>query len=122
VDSETLAAPPATPEQSTIGDAPRARPLRRPFSWTWIGVAPFFIFAILFLLLPSISIFIRSFEKLGGGFTLQNFVDIFTKQDIRNAYKMSLQISTVTRWRVWLPLLAVCAGAAKMGAVHAELA
>jgi len=96
VDSDTIVAPPATPEQSTIGDAPRARPLRRPFSWSWIGVAPFFLFAILFLLLPSISIFIRSFETLGGGFTLQNFVDIFSKQDIRNAYRMSLQISAVT--------------------------
>lgn len=96
MDSDTIVAPPATPEESTIGDAPRARPLRRPFSWTWIGVAPFFIFAILFLLLPSISIFVRSFEGSGGVFTLQNIADLFQKQDIRNAYKLSLQISLFT--------------------------
>jgi putative spermidine/putrescine transport system permease protein len=59
-------------------------------------VAPFFLFAILFLFLPSVSIFIRSFEKLGGGFTLQNFADIFNKSDIRNAYRMSLQVSAIT--------------------------
>ena len=54
------------------------------------------MFAILFLFLPSISIFIRSFEKLGGGFTFQNIIDIFNKSDIRNAYAMSLKISAVT--------------------------
>jgi putative spermidine/putrescine transport system permease protein len=95
VDAPKIAAPQSTPTDSTNGDAPLARPRRR-FSWTWLGVAPFFLFAILFLFLPSISIFIRSFEQLGGGFTLQNFIDIFTKSDIRNAYAMSLKISAVT--------------------------
>ncbi|MCJ7433667.1 MAG: ABC transporter permease subunit, partial [Anaerolineales bacterium] len=46
--------------------------------------------------LPSISIFIRSFESSDGGFTLQNIFDIFLKKYIRNAYRMSLTISTVT--------------------------
>lgn len=96
MDRDNLVAPQSTPSEFTKGDAPEARPPRRAFSWTWLGVAPFFVFAILFLFLPSVSIFIRSFEKLGGGFTLQNFVDIFTKNDIRNAYRMSLQISVVT--------------------------
>jgi putative spermidine/putrescine transport system permease protein len=59
-------------------------------------VAPFFIFAILFLLLPSVSIFIRAFEGAGGTFTLQNVAELFQKQDIRNAYKLSLQISLFT--------------------------
>lgn len=95
MDRDNLLAPQSTPTDAAKGDAPLARPRRR-FSWTWLGVAPFFLFAILFLLLPSISIFIRSFEKLGGGFTLQNFVDIFTKSDIRNAYAMSLKISAIT--------------------------
>jgi len=78
------------------GGAPSARPPRKPFSWTWVGVAPFFLFAFLFLALPSVSIFIRSFEGPGGTVTLQNFADIFQKSDIRNAYKISLQISAVT--------------------------
>jgi putative spermidine/putrescine transport system permease protein len=76
-------------------DAPQARP-RRQISWIWVGVAPFFLFAIMFLLLPSISIFIRSFEGSNGGFTLQNIIDLFAERDIRNAYRLSLQISVVT--------------------------
>ena len=106
VDRDNLVAPQSTPTEFTNGDAPLARPHRRGFSWTWLGVAPFFLFAILFLFLPSVSIFIRSFEKLGGGFTLQNFVDIFNKSDIRNAYAMSLQDQRRHRPRrrlLWIP-------------------
>jgi putative spermidine/putrescine transport system permease protein len=78
------------------GDAPSARPPRKPFSWTWVGVVPFFLFAFLFLILPSASIFVRSFEKLGGGYTFQNIIDVFEQSNIRNAYKLSLQISVAT--------------------------
>jgi putative spermidine/putrescine transport system permease protein len=96
VDRDSNFVPQATSNKSTNGDAPLARPPRRAFSWTWLGVAPFFLFAILFLFLPSISIFIRSFEKLGGGFTLDNIAAIFTQKDIRNAYRLSLEISAFT--------------------------
>lgn len=78
------------------GDVPSARPPRTTFSWAWIGVFPFFLFAFMFLILPSLSIFTRSFEGPGGTWTLQNLADIFNKSDIRNAYKLSLQISLVT--------------------------
>jgi len=78
------------------GDAPSARPPRKPFSWTWVGVAPFFLFAFLFLFLPSASIFLRSFESLDHRFTFQNVLDLFQKSDIRNAYKLSLQVSAAT--------------------------
>jgi putative spermidine/putrescine transport system permease protein len=78
------------------GDAPSARPPRKPFSWTWVGVVPFFLFALLFLFLPSVSIFVRSFEAPGGGFTFQNILDIFLEKSIRNAYKLSLEISVTT--------------------------
>ena len=78
------------------GDAPSARPPRKPFSWNWVGLVPFFVFALLFLLLPSASIVVRSFEGPGGTFTFQNILDIFQESNIRNAYKLSLQISVVT--------------------------
>jgi len=51
---------------------------------------------LLFLILPSVSIFIRSFEGPGGTFTFQNILDVFQKSDIRSAYKLSLEISVVT--------------------------
>lgn len=96
MDRDSLKTPLSSHTEVTNGDAPPARPHRRGFSWTWLGVAPFFLFAALFLFLPSVSIFVRSFEKLGGGFTFQNFIDIFSKSDIRNAYIMSLRVSTIT--------------------------
>ncbi|MGW8225837.1 MAG: ABC transporter permease, partial [Anaerolineales bacterium] len=65
-------------------------------NWDWVGLAPFFLFAILFLILPSISIFIRSFEAVGGGFTFDNIIALFTERDIINAYKISLGISLIT--------------------------
>jgi putative spermidine/putrescine transport system permease protein len=78
------------------GDAPSARPPRRPYSWTWVGLVPFFLFALVFLFLPSVSIFVRSFQAPGGGFTFQNILDVFQQRDIRSAYKLSLEISVVT--------------------------
>lgn len=78
------------------GGAPVARPSKRRFNWDWIGVAPFFLFALLFLILPSISIFIRSFESVDGGFTFDNIIALFTERDIINAYRTSLGISLIT--------------------------
>jgi putative spermidine/putrescine transport system permease protein len=77
-------------------DDPQA-PARPPrFNWGWLGVAPFFLFALLFLFLPSLSIFIRSFEAPGGGFTFDNLIALVTQPDIINAYKASLTISIIT--------------------------
>ena len=76
--------------------APPARPSNQKFSWAWLGVAPFFLFALMFLLLPSVSIFIRSFQGLDGSFTFDNIIALFTEQDIINAYKSSISISLMT--------------------------
>lgn len=66
-------------------------------SWTrWLGVVPFFLFAILFLVLPSVRLLTSSFYNNSGGFTFQNYVDLFTVPTIVNAYKLSIQISAVT--------------------------
>jgi putative spermidine/putrescine transport system permease protein len=65
-------------------------------NWAWVGVAPFFLFAIAFLFLPSASIFIRSFQALDGSFTFDNLVTIMTQSDFTNAYKTSLSISAIT--------------------------
>ena len=78
------------------GDAPVARPQSKKFSWAWLGLVPFFLYAIMFLFLPSVSIFIRSFQGADGGFTFQNILNLFARSDIMNAYKTSLVISVVT--------------------------
>jgi putative spermidine/putrescine transport system permease protein len=79
------------------GEAPQAPPPASRRAWVdWLGVLPFFLFATMFLFIPSFSIFIRSFEKVGGGFTFDNIIALFTKSDIVNAYKTSLTISGIT--------------------------
>jgi len=61
----------------------------------WLGVAPFILFAILFILLPSLSLLFGSFQDSKGNFTFQNFMDLFTP-DIMGAYWVTIRISLVT--------------------------
>lgn len=77
------------------GDAQGARPLSK-FSWAWVGVVPFFLFALIFLMLPSVSIFVRSFQGPEGQFTFDNVIAVVTQRDLVNAYKASLSISLIT--------------------------
>lgn len=74
----------------------QARSPAKKMNWNWVGVAPFFLFAIVFLFLPSLSIFYRSFQANDGSFTMNNIIALFTERDIINAYKTSLTISLIT--------------------------
>lgn len=67
----------------------------RRFSWDWIGVVPFFLFAFLFMLLPTASLFIGSFQNKDGAFTLENIIGLF-EPSILNSYLLSIEISLVT--------------------------
>src|SRR3989304_7968687 len=62
----------------------------------WIGVIPFFLFAILFIFLPSVRLFIGSFTNADGRFTFENVIELFTQDYILNSYILSIQISAVT--------------------------
>ena len=77
-------------------DAPagQARPARR-FSWAWLGVVPFFVFVTLFLFLPSLSLFVGSFQDAQGQFTLANIAGLFTPS-ILSAYWITIRISAFT--------------------------
>jgi putative spermidine/putrescine transport system permease protein len=78
-------------------DAPLARPAPHKMSWAWLGIMPFFLFAFLFLLYPSSTIVIRSFQdSVTHAFTLKNVVTLFNNHYILRAYWISIQISLVT--------------------------
>ena len=62
----------------------------------WLGVAPFFLFAILFLILPSLRLFMGSFTNNEGGFTFANVIQIFQERFILDAYWLSIRISAAT--------------------------
>jgi putative spermidine/putrescine transport system permease protein len=80
---------------STTQDIAGARPAARRFSWAWLGVVPFFAFAIAFLFLPAASLVIGSFQDAQGNFTFANIAGL-TEPFILNAYWLSIQISLVT--------------------------
>ena len=70
---------------------------REPSRWLpWLGVAPFFLFALLFLILPSLRLFVGSFTDIHGNFTLDNLKTLVTQTSILNAYSLSIRISLVT--------------------------
>jgi putative spermidine/putrescine transport system permease protein len=77
------------------GGAPRARSRRR-FSSSWLGVLPFFLFSILFMVLPVGFLLAGSFQDpVTGAPTIQNYIDL-TDGSIIEAYGTSIEISLVT--------------------------
>lgn len=69
---------------------------KRPsISWTWLGVVPFFVFAVLFLILPSVYLIVGAFQDAEGHFTLANMVDLL-KPNIRAAYWTSIKLSAAS--------------------------
>lgn len=75
--------------------APAARSLSRVLFLDWLPVVPFFLFAIFFMLLPTASLFIGSFQDRNGAFTLANIAGLF-EPVILNSYLLSIEISIVT--------------------------
>jgi len=64
-------------------------------SWAWLGVVPFFVFAIMFLILPSAYLVIGAFQDAQGHFTLANIYEL-RKPIIVSAYVTSMQLSVLT--------------------------
>jgi putative spermidine/putrescine transport system permease protein len=62
----------------------------------WLGVVPFFLFAILFLIWPSAKLMVAAFLDDKGAFTLANLVELFNNPTIVSSYLLSIQISAVT--------------------------
>ena len=75
---------------TTLSTTPKRR-----FSWNWLGLVPFFVFSILFIFLPSASLFIDSFLNREGQFTFDNILGLF-EPPIPASYALSLQISLAT--------------------------
>jgi putative spermidine/putrescine transport system permease protein len=64
-------------------------------TWAWIGVTPFFVFALMFLLIPTLYLVVGAFQDADGHFTLQNLADLFTPS-ILAAYWISIKISVAS--------------------------
>ena len=74
---------------------PSARPAARRPSFSWLGVVPFLLFTVAFLVLPIFFLVIGSFQDAQGNPTLQNYADLTTRQPA-TAYRNSIQLSLIT--------------------------
>ncbi|MDZ4394538.1 ABC transporter permease subunit [Cypionkella sp.] len=70
----------------------RSSRLWRALPWNGLGVLPFLLFALLFLLLPTANIVAGAFVDGTGSFTLKNIVNLFTPEII-NAFWLSIRLS-----------------------------
>jgi putative spermidine/putrescine transport system permease protein len=61
-------------------------------SWAWIGIVPFALFALLFLILPTMHVVIGAFRTPSGEPTLANVRNLFTPS-ILAAFWISIRIS-----------------------------
>jgi putative spermidine/putrescine transport system permease protein len=61
----------------------------------WLGVAPFLIFAVLFLILPTLFLISTAFVDDDGHFTLDNIWGLATPT-IANAFSISIRISAAS--------------------------
>src|ERR1700749_4365544 len=66
-----------------------------PNSWAWLGVAPFLLFAALFLILPTIHLLIGAFQDADGHFTLDNIGHLFTPQ-IMASFWVTIEVSALS--------------------------
>jgi putative spermidine/putrescine transport system permease protein len=78
---------------ATAQGAPRS--LRPSLPLNWLGVAPFLLFAVLFLILPTFHIVLGAFRTPDGGFTLANIQGL-AAPNILNATWVSMKISLLT--------------------------
>jgi putative spermidine/putrescine transport system permease protein len=67
-----------------------ARGVRLPTHW--LGVAPFFIFAVMFLILPTAYLMLGAFQNEEGQFTLENLAALW-QPSIVAAYWISIKVS-----------------------------
>src|SRR6185437_6965761 len=65
------------------------------FSWSWLGVAPFFIFALMFLLVPTAYLMVGAFQDGDGNFTVVNIANLFTPT-IYSAFRISIEVSAAS--------------------------
>ncbi|RUW24744.1 ABC transporter permease subunit [Mesorhizobium sp. M4B.F.Ca.ET.215.01.1.1] len=67
-----------------------ARRLRLPTQW--LGVTPFFVFAIMFLILPTLYLMLGAFQNDAGEFTFENIAAL-AQPSIVAAYWISIKVS-----------------------------
>jgi putative spermidine/putrescine transport system permease protein len=90
---ETIVAPASAGVTPSSGN-----PLSRLAGLRWgdyLGVAPFLVFAVMFLIVPTAWLVIGAFQARDGSFTLQNLLDLGTPQII-SSFWISIRVSVAS--------------------------
>lgn len=58
----------------------------------WLGILPFIVFAVMFLIAPTVFLIVGAFQTPEGGFTFANITGLFTPK-ILSAYWISIKVS-----------------------------
>jgi putative spermidine/putrescine transport system permease protein len=74
--------------------APRTFALRSALS-NWAGVAPFLIFAVIFLIIPTANVVLGAFRTAEGGWTLQNLFNLAEPRLVASFW-LSIRVSALT--------------------------
>lgn len=64
-------------------------------SWAWVGIVPFFVFALMFLILPTGLLVVGGFQDSRGHLTLRNLLDLF-QPTILSSYLISVKVSAAS--------------------------
>ncbi|ADZ71508.1 ABC transporter permease [Polymorphum gilvum] len=72
-----------------------SRGTSRHVNLNWLGLLPFALFALLFLILPTMKIVVGAFQTPDGSFTLDNLRGLNTPSII-SSYVVSIQLSLIT--------------------------
>ncbi len=64
-------------------------------SWAWAGIVPFFVFALMFLILPTGLLVVGGFQDGQGHFTFRNLLDLF-QPSIVGSYLISIKVSAAS--------------------------
>jgi putative spermidine/putrescine transport system permease protein len=84
-------------EAERFGSAARRRQRRRHRLLSTIGIAPFFVFVALFLVVPAGSVMVEAFRANTGGLSLSNISEILdSSQPYLKDYISSLELSAVS--------------------------
>ena len=81
---------------TAVTAATRSRVLPMTQLTAWLGVAPFFLFALMFLIWPTVSLLIGAFQdKDSGEFTLNNLAGLW-QPSIERSYMLSIEVSAAS--------------------------
>ncbi|MEO6013889.1 MAG: ABC transporter permease subunit [Devosia sp.] len=87
-------ADPGIPGPATALPAPRRGGGFAQFT-QYLGVAPFLIFALLFLIIPTLNLAVSAFYDVDGHFTFNNIIEL-RRQNILDAYWISIRVSAAS--------------------------